>query len=65
MKKCELSKEEQTERDNWKAEEDARTLMEYQKIFKDEKRLERAKAKLKEREKEAKASLEDINKALK
>lgn len=65
MKKCELSKEEQTERDNWKAEEDARTLMEYQKIFKDEKRLERAKTKLKEREKEAKASLEDINKALK
>lgn len=65
MKKCELSKEEQTERDNWKAEEDARTLMEYQKIFKDEKRLERAKDKLKEREKEAKASLEDINKALK
>lgn len=65
MKKCEMSKEEQTERDNWKAEEDARTLMEYQKIFKDEKRLERAKTKLKEREKEAKASLEDINKALK
>lgn len=65
MKNCKISKEEQSERDNWKAEEDARTLMEYQKIFKDEKRLERAKLKLKEREKEAKASLEDINKALK
>ncbi|MBE6147454.1 MAG: hypothetical protein E7168_03880 [Firmicutes bacterium] len=49
----------------WRAEDDARTLMEYQKIFKDKKRLERAKEKLKEREKEAKDSLEDINKALK
>ena len=63
--KCEISKEEQKERDNWKAEEDARTLMEYQKVFNDKKRLERAKEKLKEKEKEAKESLKDINKALK
>lgn len=63
--KCEISKEEQKERDNWKAEEDARTLMEFQKIFNDEKRLEKAKAKLREKEKEAKESIENINKALK
>ena len=63
--KCEISKEEQKERDNWKAEEDARTLIEYQKLFNDKKRLERAKDKLKEKEKEAKASIDNINKALK
>ncbi len=61
MKKIEISKEEQ----EWKAEEDARTLMNYQKIFKDEKRLKKAKEKLKERELEVKESLKDINEALK
>lgn len=49
----------------WQTEEDARTLMEYQKIFKDKKRLEHAKEKLKEREKQAKESLQDIDRALK
>ena len=61
MKKIEISKEEQ----EWKAEEDARTLMNYQKIFKDEKGLKKAKEKLKERELEVKESLKDINEALK
>lgn len=64
-----MSKKEKIEMDKkeleWRAEDDARTLMEYQKIFKDKKRLERAKEKLKEKEREAKDSLEDINKALK
>ena len=50
---------------NWRAEDDARMLMEYQKIFNDEKRLKRAKEKLKEKEKEAKDSIRNINKALK
>lgn len=59
MKKSEIKEEE-----NWRAEEDARTLMEYQKIFNDKKRLEIAKKKLKEREKEVKESLKDIDKAL-
>ncbi len=49
----------------WKAEEDARTLTEYQKIFNDKKRLERAKEELKKREKEAKESLIAVKKALK
>ena len=59
MKNSEIKEEE-----NWRAEEDARTLMEYQKIFNDKKRLEIAKKKLKEREKEVKESLKDIDKAL-
>ena len=59
MKKSKIEEEE-----NWRAEEDARTLMEYQKIFNDKKRLEIAKKKLKEREKEVKESLKDIDKAL-
>jgi len=46
-------------------EEDARTLIEYQKLFNDKKRLERAKDKLKEKEEEAKISIDNINKALK
>lgn len=50
---------------NWRAEDDARMLMEYQKIFNDEKRLKRAKEKLKEKEKEAKDSIKNINEALK
>lgn len=50
---------------NWRAEDDARMLMEYQKIFNDEKRLKRAKEKLKEKEKEAKNSIKNINEALK
>lgn len=60
MAKC--KKEEEYD---WRAEDDARTLMEYQKVFSDKKRLERAKEKLKEKEKEAEASLKAINKALK
>lgn len=54
-----------TEENEWQASDDARTLMEYQKVFRDKKRLENAKKKLIEREKEVKDSLEDINKALK
>ena len=42
----------------WRAEDDARTLIEYQKIFKDKERLKEAKRKLKERQ-------EEIEKALK
>lgn len=56
----ELDKKEQ----EWRAEDDARTLIEYQKIFNDKKRLERAKEKLKEREKEAKESLKMLAKHL-
>ena len=53
------------ERREWRAEDDARTLIEYQKIFNDKKRLEKAKEKLKEREKEAKESLKTVSEALK
>lgn len=54
-----MSKAEEIKREEeWRAEDDARTLIEYQKIFKDKKRLEKAKKKLKERQ-------EEINKALK
>lgn len=49
----------------WQAEDDARTLIEYQKIFNDKKRMEEAKKKLKEREKEVKESLKTVNEALK
>ena len=49
----------------WKAEEDARTLIEYQKIFNDKKRLERAKEELKNREKEVKESLIAVKEAQK
>ena len=60
-----MTKEEKNEREKWQAEDDARTLIEYQKIFNDKKRLENAKKKLKEREKEAKDSIKNINEALK
>ena len=60
-----ISKEEVKERESWQAEDDARTLMEYQKVFNDKKRLENAKKKLKEKEKEAKESIKNINEALK
>lgn len=49
-----LSEEEK----KWRAEDDARTLIEYQKIYKDKKRMEEAKKKLKEKQ-------EEIEKALK
>lgn len=49
-----ISKEEK----EWRAEDDARTLIEYQKIYKDKKRMEEAKKKLKEKQ-------EEIEKALK
>lgn len=45
------------EDEEWRAEDDARLLMEYQKLYKDKKRMENAKEKLKERKK-------DIEKAL-
>ena len=65
MKELKVSKEEKLERENWQAEDDARLLMEYQKVFNDKKRLENAKKKLKEKEKEAKESIKTINEALK
>lgn len=61
MSKSELNKEQL----EWRAEDDARTLIEYQKIFNDKKRMELAKKKLKEREKEVKESLKTVNEALK
>lgn len=61
MSKSELNEEKL----EWRAEDDARTLIEYQKIFNDKKRLERAKEKLKERAKEAKESLKNVSEALK
>ncbi len=61
MSEIKLTKEEQ----KWRSEEDARTLIEFQKIFNDKKRMNAAKEKLKEREKEAKESLKTVNEALK
>lgn len=61
MSKSEMNKEKL----EWQAEDDARTLIEYQKIFNDKKRMEEAKKKLKEREKEVKESLKTVNEALK
>lgn len=61
MTKSEMNKEKL----EWRAEDDARTLIEYQKIFNDKKRMELAKKKLKEREKEVKESLKTVNEALK
>ena len=55
MKKIEISKEEK----EWRAEEDMRTLMEYQKLMKDEERKEAAIKKLKEREKQIKQAIKD------
>jgi len=45
------------EKKDWRAEEDARTLMEYEKIMEDKKRKEKAIEALKEREKEIKNAL--------
>lgn len=61
VKEIDISKEEE----NWRAEDDARTLMEYQKIISDEKRKERAIEKLKSRRKEVEASLKDLNSMIK
>ena len=61
VKEVDISKEEE----NWRAEDDARTLMEYQKIISDEKRKERAIEKLKSRRKEVEASLKDLNSMIK
>lgn len=61
VKEMKISKEEE----NWKAEDDARTLMEYQKIISDEKRKERAIEKLKSKRKEVEASLKDLNSMIK
>lgn len=60
-KDMKISKEEE----NWRAEDDARTLMEYQKIISDEKRKERAIEKLKSKRKEVEASLKDLNSMIK
>lgn len=61
VKEIKISKEEE----NWRAEDDARTLMEYQKIISDEKRKERAIEKLKSKRKEVEASLKDLNSMIK
>ena len=61
VKDMKISKEEE----NWRAEDDARTLMEYQKIISDEKRKERAIEKLKSKRKEVEASLKDLNSMIK
>ena len=42
----------------WRAEDDARVLMEYQKIYKDRQRIKAAKEKLKERKAEIEKALE-------
>ena len=42
----------------WRAEDDARVLMEYQKIYKDKQRIKAAKQKLKERKSEIEKALE-------
>ena len=61
IKEIKISKEEE----NWRAEDDARTLMEYQKIISDEKRKERAIEKLKSKRKEVEDSLKDLNSMIK
>lgn len=61
VKEIKISKEEE----NWRAEDDARTLMEYQKIISDQKRKERAIEKLKSKRKEVEASLKDLNSMIK
>lgn len=54
-----MSKAEEIKREKeWRAEDDARTLIEYQRIFKDKERMKEAKRKLKERQ-------DEIEKALK
>ena len=51
------------EEDNkWRAEEDARTLMEYQKILKDKGRMAKAKTILEEKQDELKSALENYKK---
>lgn len=45
------------EEEEWRAEDDARTLVEYQKIYKDKKRFEKAKEKLKEKQQEIERAL--------
>lgn len=61
VKEMKISKEEE----NWRAEDDVRTLIEYQKIISDEKRKERAIEKLKSKRKEVEASLKDLNNMIK
>lgn len=61
VKDMKISKEEE----NWRVEDDARTLMEYQKIISDEKRKERAIEKLKSKRKEVEASLKELNSMIK
>lgn len=54
-----MSKIEVVKEDDWKIEEAARTLMEYQKIMKDDELKEKAIKKLKEREKEIKEAIKE------
>lgn len=61
VKEVKITKEEE----NWRAEDDARTLMEYQKIISDQKRKERAIEKLKSKRKEVEDSLKDLNSMIK
>ena len=54
MSKSEMNAKEK----EWRAEDDARILMEYQKIYKDKQRIKAAKEKLKERKSEIEKALE-------
>lgn len=56
-----LSKEEKTERENWKIEEAVRTLQEYQRIMKDKELKEKAIKKLKEKSKEFKELANELD----
>lgn len=45
------------EEENWRAEDDARMLLEYQKLYKDKERMKKAKDKLKEKQEAIKKAL--------
>ena len=55
-----MSREIVREEENWKVDEAVRTLIEYQKLQKDNDLKEKAIKKLKEREKEIKETIKDI-----
>lgn len=65
MNKVQTSKEEKEREEKWRAEEDARMLIEFQRLYNDKQRLEKAKTALKNKEKEEKESIKTINEALK
>lgn len=54
--------EEIKEEEKWKAHEDARTLVEYQKLLKDSQRMKKAKTVLEEQQDEIKKALNNYNK---